>query len=148
MRTTGFLRLTPGNTRTLLSGSQVELIADCKAGPTTEVDIRPNGPHLTDSTQSTSLGNPGGTVFAGSVVVIASSNAGVDGGRFNLVGSNAVALNGTFQSYSGSDNTCNYEATAIIDSVGFAPSSTARTARTARTIAPVARFATRDRKGR
>jgi hypothetical protein len=132
----------------LLSESQVELIAVCKAGPTTEVDVRSIGAFATYSTQSTSLGSLGGQVPTGSVVAIATSNAGVDGGRFNLVGINGPALNGTFLSFSGSDNTCNYEATAIIDSVGFALSSTAGTARTARTIAPVVRAAARGRKDR
>jgi hypothetical protein len=87
------------------------------------------------STHSTSLGSLGGQVFTGSLVAIASSGAGVDGGRFNLVGSNLAALNGTFLSFSSTNNTCTYEATAITDS---GASGSSFTARTARTIVPVA----------
>jgi hypothetical protein len=148
VRTTGFVSLTPGNSQTLLSASLVELIAVCNAGPTTEVRIRPTGAFSVYSTQSTSLGNLGATVFNPNVVTIASSNAGVDGGRFNLLGTFGAALNGTFVSYSGSGNSCNYEATAITDSGASGSSLTARTARTARTIVPVTRAAARGRKGR
>ena len=146
VRTTGFVTLTPGNTRTLLSASPVELVAVCNAGPTTVLEIRPpTGQLLVYSAQSTSLGNLGDTVFAGSSAAIASSNAGADGGRFNVVGSNRVALNGTFLSYSGTGNTCNYEATAIIDS---GASGSSLTARSARTLLPVARSGARGRKSR
>jgi hypothetical protein len=149
VRTTGLVSLTPGNSRTLLSAFQVALIAVCKAGPTTELNITSTGGQFaTYSTQSTSLGNLGRQASTGTLVAIASSNAGVDGGRFNLVGFNLTALNGTFLSYSGNDNTCNYEATAIIDRGASGSNLSPRTARTARTIAPVARLAVRGRKGR
>src|SRR4029453_9781222 len=148
VRTTGFVSLTPGNSQTLLSASLVELIAVCNAGPTTEVRIRPTGAFSVYSTQSTSLGNLGATVFNPNVVTIASSNAGVEGGRSNLPGAFGAALNGPFVSYSGSGNSCNYEATAITDSGASGSSLTARTARTARTIVPLTRAAARGRKGR
>lgn len=147
VRTTGFNVVLPGTNRTLLETSWLQLAAVCKAGPRTELEIRTVGARITYSTQSTSLGSLGGQLPARGVVAIASSAAGVDGGRFNLLGIDGVALNGTFLSYSGTDNTCSYEATAIIDSVGFVPGSTARTARTARTVAPVARTGARGRKG-
>jgi hypothetical protein len=146
VRTTGFVFLTPGNSRVLLSASLVELIAVCNAGPTTEVRFRPTGALSVYSTQSTSLGNLGATVFNPDVVTIASSTVGVDGGRFNLLGAFGAALNGTFVSYS-SIGGCNYEATAIVDSGASGSSLSARTARTARTILPVARSAARGRKG-
>jgi hypothetical protein len=149
LRTTGFVSLTPGNSRTLLSAFQVALIAVCKAGPTTELNITSTGGQfVTYSTQSTSLGNRGGQASTGALVAIASSGAGVDGGRFNLVGFNLTALNGTFLSYPGNGNTCNYEATAIIDRGASGSTLTPRTARSALTIAPVARIAARGRKGR
>jgi hypothetical protein len=119
------------------------LIAVCKAGPTTEVDITSNVAFAVYSTDSTSLGSLGGQVSTGTLVAIASSGAGADGGRFNLVGNFGAALNGTFLSYSGTGNTCNYEATAITES---GPSGSSLTARTARTIVPVARSAARGRK--
>jgi hypothetical protein len=149
VRTTGFVSLTPGNSQTLLSTSRVQLIAVCKAGPTTELAIGPIGvgAYAVYSTQSTSLGSLGDTVFAPSQVTIASSAAGADGGRFNVVATDFVALNGTFLAYSGTGNTCNYEATAIVDSGASGSSLTARTARTARTTVPVARAAARGRKG-
>src|SRR5829696_7911112 len=145
VRTTGFVTLTPGNTRTLFSSGGVSLVAVCNAGPTTVLNISPTGPFLVYSTQSTSLGNLGAALFAGSSVAIASSNAGVDGGRFNLAGSGGVALNGTFLSYSGTGNTCNYEATAISDS---GESGSSLTARSARTIVPIASSGARGRKSR
>ena len=145
VRTTGFVALTPGNTRTLFSSGGVSLVAVCNAGPTTVLNISPTGPFLVYSTQSTSLGNLGAALFAGSSVAIASSNAGVDGGRFNLAGSGGVALNGTFLSYSGTGNTCNYEATAISDS---GESGSSLTARSARTIVPIASSGARGRKSR
>ena len=52
---------------------------------------------------------------------------GVDGGRFNIVGFFGAAVSGTFVSYSGGPNNCNYEATAITDNgpsgSGFAKSA-------------------------
>src|SRR5829696_1895373 len=147
VRTTGFNVVPPGTNLTLLETSWLQLAAVCKAGPRTELEIRTVGARITYSTQSTSLGSLGGQLPARGVVAIASSAAGVDGGRFNLLGIDGVALNGTFLSYSGTDNTCSYETTAIIDSVGFVPGSTARTARTARTVAPVAPTGARGRKG-
>ena len=145
VRTTGFVSLTPGNTRTLFSAGGVALIAICTAGPTTQVDISPTGPFLVFSTQSTSLGSLGATLFAGNSLAIATSSAGVDGGRFNLVGSGGIALNGTFVSYSGTGNSCNYEATAISDS---GASGSSLTARNARKPVSVARAAARGRKSR
>jgi hypothetical protein len=129
------------------------LVAVCKAGPTTELEIRPigTGVYAVYSIQSTSRGNLGDIVFAPNAATIASSTAGADGGRFNVVASDFVALGGSFLSYSGSGNTCVYEATAITDSGPSGSSSTtqtARTARTARTILPVARAAALGRKGR
>ena len=157
VRTTGFVSLTPGNSRTLFSASQVALIAVCKAGPTTELDITATTAFAVYSTQSTSLGSLGGGVTSGTLVPIASALGPIDGGRFNLVGNSGAALNGTFLSYSGGDNTCNYEATAIADSGASGASLTARksaasgvgsTPRNARTIAAVARPGVHGRKGR
>jgi len=157
VRTTGFVSLTPGNSRTLFSASQVALIAVCKAGPTTELDITATTAFAVYSTQSTSLGSLGGGVTSGTLVPIASALGPIDGGRFNLVGNSGAALNGTFLSYSGGDNTCNYEATAITDSGASGASLTARksaasgvgsTPRNARTIAAVARPGVHGRKGR
>jgi len=153
VRTTGFVSLTPGNTRTLFSVNGVALIAVCKAGPTTEVDITATTTFAVYSTQSTSLGSLGGGVTSGTQVPIASAFGPIDGGRFNLVGNSGAALNGTFLSYSGGDNTCNYESTAITDNGASGPSLAARkstasgqssAARTARTIA---RPAVHGRKG-
>jgi Collagen triple helix repeat (20 copies) len=138
VHTTGFVSLSPGNSRTLLSANLVELIAVCNAGPTTVVQIAPQGQFVVYSTQSTSLGNLGGVVFNGNTVAIASStaNGSADGGRFNLLGPNGAALDGTFISYSGTSNTCNYEATAFTDN---GASGSSLSAHRAQTIAPVPR---------
>jgi hypothetical protein len=150
VRTTGFVSLNPGNSQPLLSTNRFQLVAVCTAGPTTALELRaiPAGAVAVYSTQSTSLGNLGGTLFNPDAVTIASSAAGADGGRFNVVGNDFVALNGTFLSYSGTGNTCNYEATAITNSGPSGSSLTARTARTARTTLPVAGATARGRKGR
>jgi Collagen triple helix repeat (20 copies) len=139
VHTTGFVSLSPGNSQTLLSANLVELIAVCNAGLTTVVEIAPQGLFVVYSTQSTSRGNLGGVVFNGNTVVIASStaNGSTDGGRFNLLGPNGAALDGTFISYSGTGNTCNYEATAFTDN---GASGASLSAHRAQTIAPVPRL--------
>jgi hypothetical protein len=127
------------------------LIAVCTANQTTELDITSTSAFAVYSTQSTSLGSLGGGVNTGTLVPIASALGPIDGGTFNLVGNSGAALNGTFLSYSGGGNTCNYEATAITDN-GASGSSLARksvssASRSARTIAPVATRRVHGRKG-
>jgi hypothetical protein len=132
----------------------VALIAVCTANQTTELDITSTSSFAVYSTQSTSLGSLGGGVNSGTLVPIASALGPIDGGRFNLVGNSGAALNGTFLSYSGGGNTCNYEATAITDN-GASGSSLARKSvsgvssatRSAGTIAPVATRRVHGRKG-
>ena len=63
----------------------------------------------------------------GSPVTIASV-VGIDGGRFNIVGLFGAAVSGTFLSYSGAPNNCNYESSAITDN-GPSGSGFARAAR-------------------
>jgi hypothetical protein len=115
VHTTGYVVLHPGDTQTLLSGSQWDLIGVCTAGPTTELDIQAQTGFGIYNTHSTSLGDVNGSDNAGTPVAIAHSNGLIDGGRFNLVGFFGAALDGTFLSYSGGNNTCNYEMTAIAD---------------------------------
>ena len=131
VRTTGYIVLAPGASRTLLSVNQIELTAVCAAGPTTQVAIASHagvpGAFGIFSADTTSKGAQGAGLTEGSTVVIASSSGGIDGGRFNAVGFNGGAVGGTFVSYSGGNNTCNYEVSAIADN-GPSGSSFARTA--------------------
>jgi hypothetical protein len=131
VRTTGYVVLTPGDTRTLLSVNQIELTAVCAAGPTTQVEIASNagaaGAFGVFSADTTSKGAQGGGLTEGTQVVIASSTGALDGGRFNAVGFIGGALGGSFVSYSGGNNTCNYEVSAIADN-GASGSSFARNA--------------------
>jgi hypothetical protein len=128
VRTTGFVALAPGDTRTLLSVNGLELRAACTAGPTTALQIASDsggsGGFAVFSSDTTSKGTQGASVADGDSVVIASSSGGVDGGRFNAVGFFGGALSGTFVSYSGGNDTCNYETTATTDNgpsgAGFA----------------------------
>jgi hypothetical protein len=128
LRTTGYVVLAPGDTRTLLNVNQVELIASCTAGPTTQLQVASNsgqsGGFAVVSGESNSKGVFGQGVPEGSPVVIASSSGPIDGGRFSAVGFFGASLIGTFLSYSGGNNTCNYEATATTDNgpsgAGFA----------------------------
>jgi hypothetical protein len=131
IRTTGYVALAPGDTRTLLSTNQIELTAICTAGLATELQLASNsgvsGGFGVYSSDTTSKGNLGGGLPDGSPAVIASSSGPIDGGRFNAVGFFGGAVNGTFLSYSGGNSTCNYEVTAITDNgpsgSGFAKSA-------------------------
>lgn len=139
VRTTGYVVLAPGDSRTLLSVNQLELRAVCTAGPTTELQIAStsgvSGGFAIFSADTTSKGAQGGRLTEGTPVTIASSSGPIDGGRFNAVGFFAGAVSGTFLSYSGANNTCNYETTAITDN-GASGAGFARAAQ--RPIAPPA----------
>lgn len=128
VRTTGYVVLAPGDTRTLLSANQIEVVAVCTAGPTTDLQIVSNSGQSSGfgvlSADTTSKGAIGVGLQEGNPVVIASSTGAIDGGRFTAVGYFGGTLSGTFLSYSGANNTCNYEATATTDNGPSSPSLT------------------------
>jgi hypothetical protein len=131
----GFVEVQPGQSYTLLSANEVELIGVCRSGPlTAEVAVASTagGAFGVYSTQSTSQGDLGGSVSTGSPVAIASTSGSplVDGGRFNLVGYSGGALNGTFLSYLGG-GFCNFEMTAITDNLGIIGASASASAQAA-----------------